>query len=102
MSFKDPDGMRNWTFLSVKDHGKDGNGATVYSGVSTNGWPSVFIVKDGKLIASSINDGSCNTPTDADEKAKYAVDHHLTSYWDSKQSKERYFNHHRAPLKQID
>ena len=92
LSFRDSLTRQKKVYTEVTLHGRDGLGASVYSAMSPMGWPSVLVVLDNKLIASSVNDGSCKTLTDAKEKAQYQVDKATTRYWDSKQPMERFYN----------
>lgn len=93
--FKDPPYTK--TYFNVTDHGVDGNGFTVYSGMSDKGFPSVLIVNEKRLMAESVNDGSCKTLPQAGAKADWAVENNITRYWDSKNPMERYTNHSRRP-----
>lgn len=96
LNFKDS--FRGSSFSKVKKHGTDKKGNTVYSGMSNNGFPSVIIVgKNNKMVANSINDGSCKTLADAEKKAKYAVDNEVF-YWDNKEPLKCYnLTHNRPP-----
>lgn len=83
------DSFRGQSFTKVKNHGTDKSGNTVYSGVHSN--------KDKKMVANSINDGSCKTIADAEKKAKYAVDNKVL-YWDNKDPIKCYnLTHNRPP-----
>ena len=96
LNFKDS--FRGQSFTKVKKHGTDKSGNTVYSGVHQNGHPSVIIVdKNKKMVANSINDGSCKTLADAEKKAQYAVDNNV-HYWDNKDPIKCYnLTHNRPP-----
>jgi hypothetical protein len=100
LNFKDS--WRGQTFTKVKKHGTDKQGNTVYSGINGNGFPSVIVVgKDKKMVANSINDGSCKTPADAEKKAQYAVDNEVR-YWDSKEPIKCYNLTHARPPELVE
>lgn len=97
MTFRDR--LSTYIFTQCQLVGKDGNGADVYCGVHQNGHPSVFIVSGNKMVATSLNDGSCKTLEQARAKAQYCVDHAMTRYWDDPNPMERYYNqHHDTPV----